>query len=85
MKRILTVLVVIILLGGGAYLFTYLAAKEKKAPVVYEIKQPIVTDIIKKNCCNRFHQAAQGSRDKAPGAGHYPGNICGIRRDGKKR
>ncbi len=48
MKRILTVLVVIILLGGGAYLFTYLAAKEKKAPVVYEIKQPIVTDIIKK-------------------------------------
>ncbi|MGD9162770.1 MAG: efflux RND transporter periplasmic adaptor subunit [Desulfobacteraceae bacterium] len=48
MKKILTVLVVIILLGGGIYLFTYLAAKEKKAPVVYDIKQPFVTDIVKK-------------------------------------
>ncbi len=48
MKKILTVLIVIILLGGGIYLFTYLAGKEKKAPVVYDIKQPFVTDIVKK-------------------------------------
>lgn len=48
MKKLLTILIVLILLGGGGYLFTYLAAKEKKAPVVYEIRQPVVTDIVKK-------------------------------------
>ncbi len=48
MKKLLTILVVIILVGGGISLFTYLAAKEKKAPVVYEIKQPFITDIVKK-------------------------------------
>lgn len=48
MKKILTILVVIILAGGGISLFAYLAVKEKKAPVVFEIKQPFVTDITKK-------------------------------------
>lgn len=48
MKKLLTILIVIILVGGGISLFTYLAAKEKKAPTIFEIKQPFVTDIINK-------------------------------------
>lgn len=48
MKKFFTILVVIILVGGGVSLFAYLAAKEKKAPVIFEIKQPFVTDIVKK-------------------------------------
>lgn len=48
MKKLLTILIIIILVGGGISLFTYLAAKEKKAPTIFEIKQPFVTDIINK-------------------------------------
>lgn len=48
MKKFLIILVVIILVVGGLSLFVYLAGKEKKSPVVYETKQPFVTDIIKK-------------------------------------
>jgi len=48
MKKILTILIIIILVGGGISLFVYLASKEKKSPVVYEIKQPVITDIVKK-------------------------------------
>jgi HlyD family secretion protein len=48
MKKLLTFLIVLILVGGGVLLFGYLAAKEKKAPVIFEIKQPFVTDIVKK-------------------------------------
>ncbi|MFC1494002.1 efflux RND transporter periplasmic adaptor subunit [Thermodesulfobacteriota bacterium] len=48
MKKILIILVTIILVGGGISLFAYLAAKEKKAPVEFEIKQPVITDIVKK-------------------------------------
>lgn len=48
MKKILTILAVIILVGGGVSLFSHLVAKEKKAPVIFEIKHPIVTDIVKK-------------------------------------
>lgn len=48
MKKLLITLIVIILIAGGISLFAYLAAKEKKAPVVFEIKKPFVTDITKK-------------------------------------
>ncbi len=48
MKKLITIIVVIILVGGGLSLFGYLAAKEKKAPVIFEIKQPFITDIVKK-------------------------------------
>ena len=48
MKKLITILLIIILVGGGVSLFSYLAAKEKKAPVIFEIKQPFVTDIVKK-------------------------------------
>lgn len=48
MKKFIISLTVIILLAGGVSLFVYLAAKEKKAPVVFEIKEPFVTDIVKK-------------------------------------
>jgi len=47
MKKILIALIVIILVVGGISLFVYLVAKEKKAPGIFEIKQPFVTDIIK--------------------------------------
>ena len=48
MKKLLTGLTVIILVGGGISLFAYLALKEKKDPVIYETKEPFITDIIKK-------------------------------------
>ena len=48
MKKLITILVIVILIGGGVSLFTYLAAREKKAPVIFEIKQPFITDIVKK-------------------------------------
>ncbi len=48
MKKILIILTVVILIGGGISLFTYLIAKEKKAPVVFETVEPFVTDIVKK-------------------------------------
>ncbi|MBN2419843.1 MAG: efflux RND transporter periplasmic adaptor subunit, partial [Deltaproteobacteria bacterium] len=48
MKKFITILIVLILVGGGVSLFGYLVAKEKKAPVIFEIKQPFITDIIKK-------------------------------------
>lgn len=48
MKKLLITLIVIILVTGGVSLFAYLVAKEKKAPVIFEIKQPFITDITKK-------------------------------------
>lgn len=48
MKKIMIFLIVIILVAGGVSLFAYLVAKEKKAPIIFEIKQPFITDIIKK-------------------------------------
>ena len=48
MKKLITILVIVILVGGGITLFGYLAAREKKAPVIFEIKQPFITDIVKK-------------------------------------
>ncbi len=48
MKKILTIFVVIILVAGGISLFAYLVAKEKKDPVIFEIRQPFVTNIVKK-------------------------------------
>ncbi|MBN1905262.1 MAG: efflux RND transporter periplasmic adaptor subunit [Deltaproteobacteria bacterium] len=48
MKNFFITLIVIILIAGGVSLFVYLAAKEKKAPVVFEIKELFVTDIVKK-------------------------------------
>jgi HlyD family secretion protein len=48
MKKLLMILTITILVVGGISLFVYLAAKEKKAPVMFETKQPFIADIIKK-------------------------------------
>lgn len=48
MRKILRILFIVILVGGGIAVFIYLARKEKKSPVIFEIQSPFVTDIIKK-------------------------------------
>ncbi|NLD35588.1 MAG: efflux RND transporter periplasmic adaptor subunit [Desulfatiglans sp.] len=48
MKKFFITLTVVILLAGGVSLFVYLAAKEKKPPVVFETVEPFITDIVKK-------------------------------------
>ncbi len=48
MKKFFITFIFIILLAGGVSLFVSLAAKEKKIPVVFEIKEPFITDIVKK-------------------------------------